>query len=449
MRLKRTVFILLFLLSQLVLAGCAAQELPSITASAPATQTEQETSSLQSRLQQVQDELASYKLIEQNWRYWEQIKDLLQKTLSGVSKNRQLPAPDKTEIRVVTADWAQARWGGDYVKGNSKKIEIDERIFKGLFVIPDNVSLSQLYSEWPRAYMLATLGDTVYFVQENSSGLDGEGMRKYLAHEVIHMLQGKSFQAPQTTTYDEEKAWAALIEGDAEFTSARYLVEVAQSETAPQLVKLAAGTKTTAPDLPRPRSLTRLLYFPYDYGPSFISLLHQRGNWQTVNQTYGNRPVSTSQIMHPEKYFAGVKPKDIEPLPMNVTGWKEEKNDRLGEHFTRVMLQNQLSEAQTNLASQGWASDRLTYYESQQSYLFTWQTAWDSNQDAAEFYEAFVSVLGKAGATPSRSDLWQNEGKYLWVRQTDGQSVLIIVSKEKSMVDAALDALNMGAVKTP
>jgi len=61
------------------------------------------------------------------------------------------------------------------------------------------------------------------------------------------MLQGKSFQNPQTATYDEEKAWAALTEGDADFTSSRYLGEIGQKEPAPQLPKLSAGTRPQPP----------------------------------------------------------------------------------------------------------------------------------------------------------------------------------------------------------
>jgi len=148
MKLFRIAFILLLLLSQLAF-GCV----PQAPASPPP---EQEASSLQSQLQAAQDELSSYKLIEQNWQYWEQIKSLLQHTLAGVAVIRQLPAPDKAGLRVVTADWAQSRWGQDYVKGNAKKIEMDERIFKGLFVLP-KPSVCHSYTpngpvptSWPR-----------------------------------------------------------------------------------------------------------------------------------------------------------------------------------------------------------------------------------------------------------------------------------------------------------
>lgn len=443
MKPSHTIILLLLFLGPFIFLGCVQ---PAPTPSTPATipvlspELEQEIDSLKSQLEEAQEELASYKLREQNWEYWENIGALLQKTSMGVSEIRELSAPEQVGFRVVTADWAKEKWGEEYVKENFKKIEIDERIFKGLFILPDTVSLADLYAEWPRSYLLAKLEDKVYFVQENFGKLNGQEARKALAHEVVHLLQGKHFETPELAIYDEEKAWSALIEGDADFSRTKYLEEIAQVEPIPEIGKLPNSFLGSAPELERPQAFTKLLYFPYDYGESFVSQLFQRGGWQEVNEAYRKPPVTTEQIIHPEKYLTDEGPRSIDALPFNIVGWQEERSDRLGEYFIKVMLETWLPEPEADSAARGWGGDRLTYYEWQEAYLFAWQTVWDSNQDAAEFYAAFLEMLEEVDATQVGPNLWLGQSEYLWVRKTDDQGVLIIASKERSMIDAVLDA---------
>ncbi len=119
------------------------------------------------------EEPVSYKLREQNWEYWEGIEALLQRTLKGVSETRELSPPEETQLRVVTANWATENWGHNYVKENSRKIEIDEWIWKALFILPDDVMLADLYAQWPGSYLLAVWEDKVYFVQDHFGKLGG------------------------------------------------------------------------------------------------------------------------------------------------------------------------------------------------------------------------------------------------------------------------------------
>lgn len=281
-----TILSLLLVLGSFVFCSCVQ---PAPTPSTPTTpvpsaELEHEIDLLKSQLEEAREELASYKLREQNWEYWENVRALLRRTLRGVSETRELSAPEQVGFRVVTADWAKEKWGEEYVRENYKKIEIDERIFKGLFILPDAVSLADIYAEWPRSYLLVKLEDKVYFVQENFGKLNGEEARKALAHEVVHLLQGKYFETPDLPTYDEDKAWSALIEGDADFSRTKYLEEIAQIEPVPEIGKLPDSSLGSAPGLERPQALARLLYFPYGYGESFVSALYQRGGWQFLQQ---------------------------------------------------------------------------------------------------------------------------------------------------------------------
>src|SRR6185295_12605226 len=62
-----------------------------------------------------------------------------------------------------------------------------------------------------------------------------------------------------------------------------------------ELEKSAAGL----PDYLRHR-----LLFPYREGSQFALWALKAKGWQGVNALYANPPLSTAQILHPEKYFA-------------------------------------------------------------------------------------------------------------------------------------------------
>src|SRR5262249_58162300 len=63
-----------------------------------------------------------------------------------------------------------------------------------------------------------------------------------------------------------------------------------------------------------PLILRQQLLFPYVHGLAFVKAALAQGGWPGLQRVYQHPPVSTQQIMHPEKYLA-------EPpvLPSEVT----------------------------------------------------------------------------------------------------------------------------------
>ena len=51
-----------------------------------------------------------------------------------------------------------------------------------------------------------------------------------------------------------------------------------------------------------------------------------------------------------------------------------------------------------------------------------------------------MRMLEKVGATQTGANLWLGQSEYIWVKKTDDQGVLILASKERSMVDTVLAA---------
>ncbi len=67
-------------------------------------------------------------------------------------------------------------------------------------------------------------------------------------------------------------------------------------------------------------------YFPYYEGLLFVEYLYERGNWAEVNKAYENLPLSSEQILHPDKYIQGEQPIEVAPFALESAlgeGWRE------------------------------------------------------------------------------------------------------------------------------
>ncbi len=135
---------------------------------------------------------------------WEQIR------------NGTLP---RVDLEVVTKQWAIDTWGKGYAQQNLQAITIQQNIYQGLFLIPQNRSLYQAEVDWAGNYVAATWEGKIYVVKENFNPWDLPSSEATFVHELTHIWQSN---LPSPTTFDEDKAHTALIEGDASFMADTY-----------------------------------------------------------------------------------------------------------------------------------------------------------------------------------------------------------------------------------
>jgi hypothetical protein len=107
-------------------------------------------------------------------------------------------------------------------------------------------------------------------------------------------------------------------------------------------------------------------------------------------------PQSSEQILHPEKYFAREAPVKVElPELSELLGknWTRLDYDVNGEwSYFQILDEFLRSEKESQKAVAGWSGDRFALYEnnSTRSVLLAQLTAWDTETDAAEFFDAYV-----------------------------------------------------------
>jgi hypothetical protein len=282
--------------------------------------------------------------------------------------------------------------------------------------------------------------------------VDLDGLQPVLAHELTHALQDQHFDLRRFEHWrkgdaDAELAAHALIEGDATWLMTQYVLKDPRRVIG--MMKSVGATSTAKIDA-APRSLRESLVFPYDQGMAWVRHLYQRGGWKAVDDAYANLPQSTEQIIHPEKYFAHEAPALVvmrDLTPALGKGWKQIDADVNGEWGYYLILDEFLkSEKESKQAAAGWGGDRYALYENKRTRetMLAQLTSWDTEQDAREFFDAYVKRTGRlyadknfdgaaaTAADPTRSVFSTKDGSIRVERRGTRVAVLEGVPKKAS-----------------
>lgn len=386
-------------------------------------------------------ELISSQLAE-NDEYKLYVEMVLKDAINEVKEIRGL-SPGQVDIEIVTLSWVKENWGRSYADADKEGLLREERIYKSLFMMPENASLYEAKVEWAGVAVAAVWQGKVYIVKDHFNISDSFNAERTLVHELTHILQDKYFQISDRPTQDGGKARSALIEGDACLMEEAYanktkssglFVEIT-SKQSPKAIRedlRYGGYRANIPD-----SISRLNYFPYEHGLKFARELFGMGSWEAINQAYRNAPLTTEQIIHPQKYIDGETEEKVDE-PMVEKGWQKIKNERFGEYFILVMLGNWITLGEAQKAAEGWGGDNFTYYEQGSDYLFTWNTSWDSAKEASEFYASFQEMMTRNDAERKSEDFWQAHGRYLSIRREETK-ILIVSSTNWAAVKKVLE----------
>ncbi len=273
------------------------------------------------------------------------------------------------------------------------------------------------------------------------------------AHELTHSLQAQNLPLPKLTdeSADASLAREALLEGDAMLVMLAYAswrqrvpINRALSRAAAMLadvgferyLRASGGNQVlySAPPAVRER-----VTFPYTRGLMFAGDIWRTGGFELLNKVYEAPPVSSEQVMHPQKYLSGELPVPV-ATPTPPKDAAQVKSGRLGEHGIRVLFEQGMPAAQAATAAAGWGGDAFSFFQRANAPALLWATTWDSEQDAREFQIALARYAAAAGSVLS------GEGRSMLRRH--GQHVVFAEGVDvggRDEIDAELTAL-IGAV---
>ena len=293
--------------------------------------------------------------------------------------------------------------------------------------------------------------DEMVVVSSGDSGELSASDELTFAHETVHALQDQHFDLMavqgdhDAVDDDTELAVTALIEGDATIGQIEYLFDnpLLLRDLQDELTEVDSSALDDAP-----RIFSETLLFPYEEGADFVDSLFNDGGWDAVNAAYANPPQSTEQVLHPEKYVAGEEPMTVDlqdPLPTLGDGWQTFDDNVMGEFITSVFLDSYgVDGDEAELASEGWGGDRYVVVGTEEDTALVWSTAWDTEDDAEEFFAALTQhELRRFDTRPSsRGDAvvrFEGDGIAGEIRR-QGDRVLYVLAPDAATLDVLIDS---------
>jgi len=275
-----------------------------------------------------------------------------------------------------------------------------ERSYKRLGLLPDSLNL--------KSFMLALLTEQIVGYYDPSTkvlyivqGASDEMVGITVSHELVHALQDQylnldSLQKVKRRN-DRQVAAQAVVEGQATFEQ---LASMLGGGT--MVANLPGGwervrgmIRDNSASMPifstAPTIIQETLLFPYLSGAEFIRNFKEKQEQKTP---FDMMPVSTEQIMHPDRFFINRDPPTTVTLPA-PTGRVIYEND-LGEFETRLFLYEHLKDRDAAYrGAAGWDGDRYVLFESGRGEGLAWVSVWDTSVDAAEFFDLMDTAILK------------------------------------------------------
>jgi hypothetical protein len=231
-----------------------------------------------------------------------------------------------------------------------------------------------------------------------------------LAHELSHALADQSFHLGKfirqgRKSDDGASARLAVMEGQATWLMSEYLARKSgQSlKDSPGLVAMMSNVSDTGgSQYPvfdnAPLYLRMTLVFPYTKGMLFQNALFQRDGKDAFAEVFRRPPLSTQQILHPEKYFANLKPSDPPlPDPHMGHGYKGLVGGSLGELEHGILLEQYVGKERAAEIAPHWRGSSFELRENKKAnrVVLLYAVEWDSEDSARQYFTAYREILGK------------------------------------------------------
>lgn len=228
-----------------------------------------------------------------------------------------------------------------------------------------------------------------------------------LAHELSHALADQHFdlehfmeEAP--TNDDENLAHTAVVEGQASWLMIAYSLKQAGKPPDPTREMLKAvgeSSEESTADYPilksSPLYIRQSLLFPYSEGTLFFDAVLKKMGKSAFGNVFTDAPVDSSQIMHPDRYFAHVKPVRPELPKLTLKDSNGEiAEGTVGEFDHHILLKQYLGDSTAESLSPHWRGGVYKVMaEGKNHPVLIYASQWDSDQEAVAFFAAYKNVL--------------------------------------------------------
>ncbi|HET9724446.1 MAG TPA: hypothetical protein VFR44_11495 [Actinomycetota bacterium] len=346
--------------------------------------------------------------------------------LRGLDFTERVVADSVTQAELV--DGLEKSFDYSYPR---ELLERRSRAWQTIGVIPPQTSiraeLERFASGQVIGYYDTLTGELVFIGTDDPAPYE----RVTLAHELTHAIDDQNFglerlDALMTSCRDEAASAAvALVEGNATFFMTAYALRYLTPEEQLTLGEQAGGEQPEVAPFIENQQI-----WPYTAGQRFVTTLSSDGGIDAINGAFRDLPVSTEQILHPERYPNDVPtPVDVEDLaPALGSGWEDLDVQEVGEEWLLLALQLRLDDAVAQEAAAGWDGGTYRAWTDGRDVAVVLSTVWDSPGEATAFADAMGDWIA---ASP--------EGQSAEVLPAEGSNVQVLFASDATTLDA-LDA---------
>ena len=299
----------------------------------------------------------------------------------------------------------------DRVKDVAKPDEIraEELTLKKFGLVPPDFDLASttvdLLTEQAAAFY--DYDKKKLFITE-TTGTDSQ--EPVLAHELSHALADQSFNLGRfihagSKSDDGSTARLAAMEGQATWIMSEYMAHQSgrSLKDSPSLVEMMSQlTNGGGGDFPvfenAPLYMRETLIFPYQRGMLFQNALVQHDGADAFAEVFRRPPVSTQQIMHPDKYLANVQPaQPALPDPHLPHSYKGLVGGSLGELDEAILLEQFEGKQRSEEIAPHFRGSNFELLENKKAgrVVLLYATEWDSEQSARLYFEAYRGAMAK------------------------------------------------------
>jgi hypothetical protein len=349
----------------------------------------------------------------------EEIDAYVARAMARVEYLRESEFDSDVPIQVLSREEFQ-RQRNENATSNTSFDAWNDQVWEALFVIGENREANEALQSATgetTAGFYAPSDDRIRIITDSPDSPTIDNAT--LVHELVHALQDQDGDLGEritaTETQDADLATDGVVEGEANYIEQRYTNRCGAEWECVETPSSGGG-----PGEPPNLGILLTLLQPYSDGPVYIDWLIEQGGWEAVEGAFENPPQSTEQIIHLT---------DEEPVPIEYTdrarnGWEtfpnqgEGGSDTVGEASMYVMFWYQARTARARTISPqsvvqttsqydiynydaepsaGWGNDRVFPYHKgsgeDAQYGYVWVTEWDTEQDAAQFHNAYRAIL--------------------------------------------------------
>ena len=256
-----------------------------------------------------------------------------------------------------------------------------------------------------------------------------------IVHELVHALTDQHFDFSDEFERridegngDDASAALALIEGDATYQGFLFLESLSPDDAADAALEILSFDSVVFDAMPR--WMQRDVGFPYEKGLTFIGQIMATAGLKGVDDAYKAIPISTEQILDPNKYLRGEQPETVTPLTVDLPGWEMAEEATFGEWGIQLILTDAVPPGAATQAAAGWGNDTYRFFTRGSDSAIAWSYQGETETDAEDLTDAMIAhtkdVMGATNGQESLGGLLYDGGSpFVFIDRVDDKVIFI------------------------